>query len=163
MSEDVEKSHLMILDKMQQFINVAAHELKASIELILGLTQILRSRIKDSQQQQQLLNIIVRNAKRLNRLSGEILDVARLESQKLELKKELLNLNDIIPHAIVDIMLGKEMSSKNIHVLYESPDILLQADKSRIAEVISSLLKEKNNRNDNKNGVIVDLKILVKA
>ena len=31
------------------------------------------------------------------------------------------------------------------------------------AEVISSLLKEKNNRNDNKNGVIVDLKILVKA
>ena len=90
MYEDVEKSHLMILDKMQQFINVAAHELKASIEPILGLTQILRSRIKDSQQQQQLLNIIVRNAKRLNRLSGEILDVARLESQKLELKKELL-------------------------------------------------------------------------
>ena len=91
MYEDVEKSHLMILDKMQQFINVAAHELKASIELILGLTQILRSRIKDSQQQQQqLLDIIVRNAKRLNRLSGEILDVARLESRKLELKKELL-------------------------------------------------------------------------
>ena len=90
----------MILDKMQQLINVAAHELKASIELILGLTQILRSRIKDSQQQQQLLDIVVRNAKRINRLSGEILDVTRLASQKLELKKELLNLNDIIPHAI---------------------------------------------------------------
>ena len=131
MYEDVEKSHLMILDKMQQFINVAAHELKASIELI----------------QQQLLDIVVRNAKRLNRLSGEILDVTRLESQKLELKKELLNLNDIIPHAII----GKEMSSKNIQVLYGSP--------SRIAEVISSLLKEKNHRN----WVIVDLKILVKA
>ena len=158
MYEDVEKSHLMILDKMHQFINVAAHELRASIQPILGLTQILRSRIKDSQQQHQLLDIVVRNAKRLNRLSGEILDVTRLESQKLELKKELLNLNDIIPHAII----GKELSSKNIQVLYESPDILLQADKSRIAEVISSLLKEKNNRNDNRNWV-VDLKILVKA
>src|SRR5215469_14477026 len=116
MSEDVEKSHLMILDKMQQLINVAAHELKASIELILGLTQILRSRIKDSQQQQQQL-ISSLEMQRLNRLSGEILDVTRLASQKLELKKELLNLNDIIPHAIDDIMLGKEMSSKNIHVL----------------------------------------------
>ena len=88
MYEDVEKSHLMILDKMQQFINVAAHELKASIELILGLTQILRSRINDSQQQQQLISSL--EMQRLNRLSGEILDVARLESQKLELKKELL-------------------------------------------------------------------------
>ena len=89
MYQDVEKSHLMILDKMHQFINVAAHELKASIQPILGLTQILRSRIKDSRQQ-QLLDIVIRNAKWLNRLSGEILDVARLESRKLELKKELL-------------------------------------------------------------------------
>ena len=139
MYEDVEKSHLMILDKMHQFINVAAHELRASIQPIFGLTQILRSRIKDSRQQ-QLLDIVIRNAKWLNRLSGEILDVTRVESQKLELKKELLNLNDIIPYAII----GKEMSSKNIQVLYESP--------SRIAEVISSLLKEKNNRNDNRKG-----------
>ena len=98
MYQDVEKSHLMILDKMHQFINVAAHELRASIQPILGLTQILRSRIKDSQQQQQLISSL--EMQRLNRLSGEILDVTRLASQKLELKKELLNLNDIIPHAI---------------------------------------------------------------
>ena len=88
--EEIKKSHeqLMILDKLQQeFINIAAHELRTPIQPILGITDILRSKIKDSQQQ-ELLDIVIRNAKRLNKLSDEILDVTRLESQKLELKKE---------------------------------------------------------------------------
>jgi signal transduction histidine kinase len=58
----------MILDKLQQaFINVAAHELRTPIQPILGITHILRSKINDSQQQ-ELLDIVIRNAKRLNRL-----------------------------------------------------------------------------------------------
>ena len=61
----------MILDKMQQeFINVAAHELRTPIQPILSVTQILRSRINDSQQQ-ELLDIVIRIANRLNRLSDE--------------------------------------------------------------------------------------------
>jgi signal transduction histidine kinase len=130
----------MILDTMQQeFIDVAAHELRTPIQPILGLTQILHSRINDSQQQ-ELLDIVIRIAKRLNRLSDEILDVTKLESQTLELKKEEFNLNDLILHAMDDIVLSKEFSSKNLQLSYEPRDILLQADKLRIAEVISNLL-----------------------
>ena len=174
--EDIKKSHeeLMILDKMQQeFINVAAHELRTPIQPILSITQILRSRINDDQQQ-ELLDIVIRNAKRLNRLSDEILDVTKLESQRFGLKKEQFNLNDIILHAIDDIVLGKEISSKNLQLLYEPRDILLQADKSRIAEVISNLLsnaikftqkgtitinvESKTKKNNIKNWVIVSVK-----
>jgi two-component system, OmpR family, sensor histidine kinase VicK len=175
--EDIKKSHeqLMILDKMQQqFINVAAHELRTPIQPILSVTQILRSRINDGQQQ-ELLDIVIRNAKRLDRLSDEILDVTKLESQTFELKKEEFNLNDIILNAMDDIVLSKEFSNKNVQLLYERRDILLQADKSRIAEVISNLLSnaikftlegtitisvetDKTNKNDEKNWVIVNVK-----
>ncbi|MGA9150494.1 MAG: HAMP domain-containing sensor histidine kinase, partial [Candidatus Nitrosopolaris sp.] len=180
--EDIKKSHeeLMILDKMQQeFINVAAHELRTPIQPILGITQILRSRINDGQQQ-ELLDTVIRNAKRLNRLSDEILDVTKLESQTLELKKEPFNLNDVILNAMDDIVLSKEFGSKNnsplrrLRLSYEPSDILLQADESRIAEVISNLLsnaikftpagtitinveKENTNKN-NKDWVIVSVK-----
>ena len=135
--EDIKKSHeqLMILDKMQQeFINVAAHELRTPIQPILSVTQILHSKINDSQQE-ELLDIVIRNAKRLKRLSDEILDVTKLESQTLELKKEQLNLNDVILNAMDDIVLSKEFSSKNasplprLRLSYEPPDILLQADR----------------------------------
>lgn len=65
----VANEKLMLQDKMQQeFINVAAHELRTPIQPILSLTQILHSKIKDSQQQ-ELLDIIYRNTKRLNKLS----------------------------------------------------------------------------------------------
>jgi signal transduction histidine kinase len=103
------------------------------------LTQILHSKIKDIQQQ-EFLDIVYRNAKRLNKLSEEILYVTRLETQTLELKKEQFNLNEVILDAIDDTELSKEFTSKNLKLLYEPRDILLQADKSRIAVVISNLL-----------------------
>jgi signal transduction histidine kinase len=136
----VANEKLMLHDKMQQeFINVAAHELRTPIQPILSMTQILHSKIKDSQQQ-QFLNIVYRNAKRLNILSEEILYVTRLETKTLELKKEQFNLNEVILHTIDDIVLSNEFTSKNLKLLYEPQDILLQADKSRIAVVISNLL-----------------------
>jgi two-component system, OmpR family, sensor histidine kinase VicK len=139
--EDIKKSHkqLMNLDKMQQeFINVAAHELRTPIQPVLSITQILHSKINDTQHR-ELLEIVIRNAKRLNRLSEEILDVARLESKSLELKKELFDLNDIILNAIDDIVLGTKFTRTN-RLSYQPHKILLQADKSRIAEVISNFL-----------------------
>jgi two-component system, OmpR family, sensor histidine kinase VicK len=138
--EDIKKSHeeLMILDKMQQeFVDVAAHELRTSIQPILSV-HILRSKINDSRLQ-ELLDIVIRNAKRLNRLSDEILDVTELESQRFELKKEKFNLNKIILNATDDLVLGTKFSSNN-RLSYEPHNILLHADKSRIAEVISNLL-----------------------
>jgi signal transduction histidine kinase len=124
----------MLHDKMQQeFINVAAHELRTPIQPILSLTQILHSKIKDSQQQESL-DIVYRNAIRLNKLSEEILYVTRLETQTLELKKEQFNLNEVILHTIDDIVLSKEFTSKNLKLLYEPHDIFLQGDKSRIAD-----------------------------
>jgi signal transduction histidine kinase len=166
---------LKIRDRVQtEFINIAAHGLRTPIQPILGITQILRSRATDSRQQ-ELLDIVIRNAKRVNKLSHEILDVTRLESQKLELKKESFNLNDIIVNAIDDITLSTEFNSKNIQLLYEPRDILLEADKSRIAEVFSNLLTnavkftqkgtitisveiDETSKEDNKHWVIVIVK-----
>jgi two-component system, OmpR family, sensor histidine kinase VicK len=176
--EDIKKSHeqLMVLDKMQkEFINVAAHELRTPIQPILGLSHLLLSKTGNIEQYNELLSIINRNAKRLNRLSDDILDATKIESKSLELKKEQFNLNDIILNVIDDITLTKEFSSTNIQLLYEPRDILLEADKSRIAEVFSNLLTnavkftqkgtitisveiDKNSKDDNRNCVIISVK-----
>jgi signal transduction histidine kinase len=113
---------------------------RTPIQPILGLSQLLLSQTGNIEQYNELLSVINRNAKRLNRLSDDILDATKIESNSLELKKEKFNLNDVILHAIDDILLGKRVSSENLQLLYEPHDILLHADKSRIAEVISNLL-----------------------
>jgi signal transduction histidine kinase len=129
-------------DKMQkEFINIAAHELKTPIQPILSLTGILRFQINNVGQQ-ELIEAIVRNAKRLQRLSNDILDVTKIEGRSLELHTEDFNLNDVVINAINDITLGRDFHKKEILKLSFNPDrdILIKADKARISQVISNLL-----------------------
>ena len=138
---------LTIQSKMQkEFIDVAAHELRTPIQPILGLTGILRSNISrdrtSAAKQDELLDIIMRNARRLQRLADDILDVTKIESESLNLKKELFNLNDVITNGIDDIItnIAKSHQTDLTKLVYEPCDIFLEADKSRITQVISNIL-----------------------
>ena len=128
-------------DKMKnEFINVASHELRTPIQPILSLSAMLRPKIQDVRQQ-ELLDVIVRNAKRLLHLTEDILDVTKIESQSLTLKKERFDLNDVIINAMDDITLDTGfLNNENIRLSYEPQHILLEADKERIIQVISNLL-----------------------
>src|SRR5215831_5992487 len=124
------------------FVHIAAHELRAPIQPILGLTQIVRWRIKDSHEQ-QLLDAIIRNAKRLQRLTQDILDISRIESKSLDLRKESFNLNDMILNAIADSnnQVAKECKDNlKLEFIGSKEVIFIEADKSRINQVISNLL-----------------------
>jgi signal transduction histidine kinase len=127
-------------DKMKdEFINIAAHELRTPIQPILGLTQFLLSKTKNIKDH-ELLDVVVRNAKRLLRLTDEILDATKIESHSLKLSKEQFNLNDVIKNAINDIATNKE-ESNNLKLLFQSEeDIFIEADRSRLTQVISNLL-----------------------
>jgi phospho-acceptor domain-containing protein len=86
-------------DKMQkEFINIAAHELRTPIQPIIGLSEVVLRNTKDAEQA-KLLEVIRRNAKRLQRLTEDILDVTKIESQSLNLKKEQFDLNEVITNA----------------------------------------------------------------
>src|SRR5215472_5100162 len=133
---------LRIRDKMQQdFINIAAHELRTPIQPILGLTGALRSQITDNKQQ-ALLEIIIRNAKRLKRLTDDMLDVSKIESQLLRLNKEKVDLNEIISNVVKDYRNQIIESKRRINLLYDEylPRAIVEADKDRITQVVSNLL-----------------------
>jgi signal transduction histidine kinase len=139
---------LKIHDRMQnEFINIAAHELRTPIQPILSLAELAYSKTKvEDAELSQLLQVIFRNAKRLHRLTEDILDVTKIESQSLYLNKEQFNLNDIVTTAIEDIMTNRLSSSSKakhhaIKLLHHQPqDVFIYADKGRISQVISNLL-----------------------
>src|SRR5215831_4095934 len=136
---------LKIHDKMQkEFINIAAHELRTPIQPILGLADILRSKETDGGQVAEYLDIIIRNAKRLQRLTQDILDISRIESKLLDLKKETFNLNEMILNAIADSnnQVAKEPKGTNLKLEFidHKAGIFIEADKNRINQVISNLL-----------------------
>ena len=129
-------------DKIQkEFINMAAHELRTPIQPILGLTDVLRDQITDSHQA-KLLGVIMRNARRLQRLSRDILDVSKIESSLLKLSKTSFELNEKIKSAINDTENGHDNgSNNNVKILFPPKEpITVFADRDRIYQVISNLL-----------------------
>ena len=152
-------------DKMQkEFINVAAHELRTPIVPILGFSELLYSNAKGQQrqvqeeEQKEMLEIILRNANRLHQLTEDILDVTRIESHSLQIRKERFNLNDVILNVIEDYK--KQIANHNngnVKLIYEpansiisgnkknrnsiSSITLIQADRQRLIQVISNLLE----------------------
>jgi two-component system, OmpR family, sensor histidine kinase VicK len=126
------------------FVNIAAHELRTPIQPILGLADILRSKETDGGEKAEYLDVIIRNAKRLQRLTEDILDITRIESNSLNIKKELFNLNEIILGAISDCnnQVAKKRKDTNLKLEFTDPKevIFIEADKGRISQVISNFL-----------------------
>jgi signal transduction histidine kinase len=155
---------LKLNEKAQkEFINVAAHELRTPIVPILGLSELLYSQMgknmpdnKEEEREQQQdywqkkkrlekLEVIIRNASRLQRLTEDILDVTKIESQALKLRLEKANLNDLISNIIKDYTRSEIVKLKsNVKIRFEPNDknggIFVNVDRGRVGQVISNLL-----------------------
>jgi two-component system sensor histidine kinase VicK len=123
-----------------EFINVASHELRTPIQPILGLSEILRPKIQDKQLG-EYLEVVIRNAKRLLRLTEAILDVTKIESKSLMINKERFDLKEKIQNVIKDFT-SQTGDNPNVKISFIQPKdpIYVEADKSRIYQVISNLL-----------------------
>ena len=130
-----------------EFINVAAHELKTPIQPILGLCELLRDRKTDIVKDEEILDVIIRNSKRLMKLAEDILNVARIESGSFFLKKERFDIGELISEIMNDIEEKIVENKKNIKLFFElyndnnnNKKIIVEADKNRLCQVISNLL-----------------------
>jgi two-component system, OmpR family, sensor histidine kinase VicK len=94
----------------KDFVHIADHELKNPIQPILGLFSLLMKKIPDEKELHNTIKIINRNAKRLLQLTSDILNVTKIETNNLNLQKELFNLNDLITDIVEDYInqLGDE-------------------------------------------------------
>ena len=123
-------------DKMQKdFINIASHELKTPVQSILGYSELL---MEHPDNFLKLAEGVRRNALRLEKLTNNILDVSRIDSNRLKLRKEVLNINEKIANVVKDLSLNCKIEIKIIEPLVNP--IVVEVDKIRIYQVLSNLL-----------------------
>jgi signal transduction histidine kinase len=159
--------------EQKEFIDITAHELRTPIQAISGIFELIEmdlpsllqnsstgqnvinnefeSLIKDKQRLGQFTNRIIstyRNSQRLEKLVNDILDLTRIDSNRLQLNKESFNLDEKIQNVIKDIQdkTNNKSHSNNFHnhvqIVFESQQdpISVFADKIRIFEVLSNLI-----------------------
>jgi hypothetical protein len=85
-----------------------------------------------------MIKAIYRNSVRLERLTSDILDVTRIESEALRIDKERFNLKDVILGAMQDTR--SQLANGKVRFVCNQEDVHLQADRGRITQVVSNLL-----------------------
>ena len=142
---------------MKEFINIAAHELRTPLQPILGLSEMLHDARNDPDHHRKLINVIVRNAHKLENLAENILDVTRIDSGRLQLSTQKIDLHELVESVVLDFQAvgeneidKKENNRKAIICLKdEYPDRsedtnrehpIVLADANRIVQVITNLL-----------------------
>ena len=137
---------LTVHDKLQrEFINIAAHELRTPLQPILGLSQILESKFGERSEE---MKVIARNARRLERLTQDILDVSKIESGALTLNIQTIDLDEVISSVIMDyrnsltdaIRTDNNNKKEKVKIKYEPEKLMVKGDRERIQQVISNLI-----------------------
>ena len=137
-----------------EFINVAAHELHTPIQPIIALSIFLANKEGELEEYKDHIEIIIKNSKRLQKLSEEILDVARIESRSLDLNLERFDLLGLMTTLISDYSNQANRNNVNMKLENDGKDIDLDiqfekqkivnlyvyTDKNRIIQVLSNIL-----------------------
>jgi signal transduction histidine kinase len=135
-SLSVAKQQLEVHATMQkEFINIAAHELRTPTQAILGYAELLQT---DPEERKEMIAGIYRNSIRLQRLTSDILDVTRIESESLRLDKEEFNMGEVVEGVIRDA--NAQMSNGKIEFVYNVEESVVHADRGRITQVFANLL-----------------------
>ena len=147
---------------LNNFIQSAAHELRNPIQPILGISQIIKSKITHKEERElniedvcNLLDVIIRNARKLQGLTDDVLDITRIETNSLHLKKETFDLKELMQVLMDDYKSQNNNAKKNDRNNYRNiklsllPSItedeqnadlfLIEADRGRILQVISNI------------------------
>jgi signal transduction histidine kinase len=144
-NEQIKQHHI----KQKEFISIASHELKTPTQSILGYIELLQL---DPQMNHEFTEPIMRNAKRLQRIIFDILDMSKIDNNTLVLNKEQFNLTEAMSNIVQDLQNQIIHDNKSVNIIYDGidmkkddkgkdeKDIVIEGDRERITQVISNIL-----------------------
>jgi len=131
----------------KDFVNIAAHELRNPIQPIIGFSELLYSKI-DNQEHRRLLDEVILNAKRLERLARLMLDVTRIENNSLVLTREAVDASRILKDIVESY--NHKLEEKNAEINNENTKLTIiqkgikninaSIDRVRITQVFCNIL-----------------------
>ena len=133
-------------DKLKSdFIKMASHELKTPVTSIKGYVQLLLTAINKDEDEKALSPLLIKSSlisidkqtTRLTRLMSELLDLSKIETGKLELNKELFNLNELVIETVQDILYTNSKHTINI---FHDFGCDIYGDKDRMGQVLINFL-----------------------
>lgn len=122
------------------FISSISHELRTPLTSIKGWAVTLIDEAEEGSILMDGLNIIEKESDRLQKMVEELLDFSRYSSGRIEIKKSIVNLTEIVTNVKQELTPRAKNSNVNLILYYESENIIVEADKDRYKQVLINLL-----------------------
>jgi PAS domain S-box-containing protein len=126
--------------RKDEFLAMLAHELRNPLAPILNGVQILRLEQIASCNGQQAIGLIERQAKHLARLVDDLLDVSRITTGKIGVRKERVELHTVVNHAVESCRPLIDSRKHQLSISLPSEAVWLEADPARLTQVLANLL-----------------------
>lgn len=123
-----------------EFLATLAHELRNPLAPVRNAVEILRLKVPASRESKWALEVIDRQIRQMTRLVDDLLDLARITSDKLTLQKERIELAEVVNAAIETSRPVIDASGQELTVNVPEQPIPIDGDLTRLAQVISNLL-----------------------
>jgi len=123
----------------EDFVANVSHELRTPLSLIKGYTEtLLEGARNDPEVAERFLQIIERNAERLDLLIQDLLAISALESGRMKLELQPVNLHSLVEKIFAD--LDSRAQNKNVRLVNEVPELAANADAHRLEQVLANLV-----------------------
>jgi two-component system phosphate regulon sensor histidine kinase PhoR len=123
----------------EEFVANVSHELRTPLSLIKGYVETLLDGAKDNPEvATRFLQTIQRNAERLQFLIEDLLTISELESGRLKMNLQSVQLRPFVEKLLED--LRPQAKGRNVTLTNDVPDLTAQADAERLQQVLANIV-----------------------
>ena len=142
--------------RKDEFLAMLSHELRNPLAPIRNSVEILRARGSTDAHMERATAIIDRHVAHMSRLIDDLLDVARITSGKIELRREVVKLSDVVEQAVECARAAADTRAQTLRVRCSDEVIRLRADRARLVQVLGNLLSNAVKFTSPNGGITVD-------
>jgi PAS domain S-box-containing protein len=141
-----------------QFLAMLSHELRNPLSALLNAVGVLGHKEADRTGVDKARQAIRQQVQHMSRLLDDLLDVARITQGKIDFRKEVLDLNDLISEAVQVVQPAMEARRQFLSVIPASEPVMVEADPTRLLQIVENLLTNASKYTESEGSVFVELK-----
>jgi len=126
--------------RKDEFLATLAHELRNPLAPVRNAVEILKRMPGDEKRVEWATHLIDRQVGSLSRLIDDLMDVSRITQGRIELRRETIALNDVLADAVETVRHEIEAAGHEFAMLLPDSTLVVEADRTRLAQVFMNLL-----------------------
>ena len=128
------------LEQQQQFVSDASHELRTPLSVIQAHSELLLRHPEHTiEQDSKHISTVLREAKRMNKLVGSLLTLARTDAGRMELERKPVRFDSIVQESVAKMQMLAEVKEVILQADIDSP-ISMVADEERLHQLLITVL-----------------------